>query len=182
MSARSEHSLPSQWITYGGEVLPDLFLLVVLPCIVGCKIKKTLKGGHSRKLSSITHMIAFSCILMLVYFAMSKNIMLFGRDYFGLLIIDLLPFLLALMIFHTALSWWGNGVFSVDLEHRVAEFYCVGQKSLVMGLPLLSLLQDQFNTPVDLIACPLIIYHFLQLGAGACFFTKLRGLVSGSSA
>ena len=119
---------------------------------------------------------------MLVYFAMSKNIMLFGRDYFGLLIIELLPFLLALMIFQTALGWWGNGVFSVDLEHRVAEFYCVGQKSLVMGLPLLSLLQDQFNTPVDLIACPLIIYHFLQLGVGACFFTKLRGLVSGSSA
>ena len=182
LSTGSEHSLPSQWITFGGEVLPDLFLLVVLPCIVGCKIKKTLKAGHSRKLTSISQMIAFSCILMLVYFAMSKNIMLFGRDYFGLLIIELLPFLLALMIFHTALGWWGNGVFSVDLEHRVAEFYCVGQKSLVMGLPLLSLLQDQFNTSVDLIACPLIIYHFLQLGVGACFFTKLRGLVSGSSA
>ena len=182
LSAGSVAALPTQWITFGGEVLPNLFLLVVLPCLVGYKIKKIFKTGHFRKLSSILQMVAFSCILMLVYLAMSKNIMMFGRDYFGLLIVELLPFLIAFLICHTALSWWGNGVFSVDSEHRVAEFYCVGQKSLVMGLPLLSLLQDQFNTPVDLIACPLILYHFLQLGVGACFFTKLRSVVLGSSA
>jgi sodium/bile acid cotransporter 7 len=182
LSAGSVASLPTQWITFGGEVLPNLLLLVVLPCIVGCKIKKTLKTVYSMKLSSISRMIAFSCILMLVYLAMSKNIMLFGREYFGSLIIELLPFLIVFIICHTALSWWGNGIFSVDSAHRVAEFYCVGQKSLVMGLPLLSLLQGQFNTPVDLIACPLIIYHFLQLGIGACFLTKLRGFISGSKA
>ena len=182
LSAGSVAALPTQWITFGGEVLPNLFLLVVLPCLVGYKIKKIFKTVHFRKLSSVLQMVAFSCILILVYLAMSKNIMLFGRDYFGLLIIELLPFLIAFMICHIALSWWGNGIFSVDSGHRVAEFYCVGQKSLVMGLPLLSLLQDQFNTPVDLIACPLILYHFLQLGVGACFFTKLRRVVLGSSA
>ena len=82
--------------------------------------------------------------------------------------------LILFLIFHLALSWFGSGVFSVNRKQRVAEFYCISQKSLVMGLPLAGLLIGSAPQFIINIVCPLLLYHFLQLAVGACFLSRLK--------
>ena len=162
----------------GREILPSMFLLVVLPVVAGWGLKNFTKAKHSQSTVKISKFLSFSCILLLVYFAMSNSVLSIGHDELLNYFFDLLPLLLGFLFFHIVFSWVGSGILCTDREVRVAEFYCIGQKSLAMGLPLLSVL-----SPVDpfasngLISIPLILYHFLQLGVGACFFKFLEGWI-----
>ena len=50
----------------------------------------------------------------------------------------------------------------------------MSQKSLAMGLPLAGVLLVGESDLGSRIVCPLILYHFLQLLAGACLISRLK--------
>lgn len=170
----SGNEIGEQWISFGVHVLPQIFFLVVLPCLIGwlgcyaCfRNDKNTLGEHLKKAT-------FICILLLAYLGLSKTVLRIGRDEFLILIFELLPYLILFLIFHLTLSWFGSGIFSFNRKQRVAEFYCISQKSLAMGLPLAGLLigsEPQLTIPI---VCPLLIYHFLQLAVGTCFLSRLK--------
>jgi len=164
-------SLFEKWYISGKEILPSIFFLVVLPVVAGWTLKNFTKAKQTPRKVKISKFLSFGCILLLVYFAMSNSVLSIGHDDLLVYFFELLPLLLGFLFFHLVFSWVGSGILCTAREVRVAEFYCIGQKSLAMGLPLLGVL-----SPVDslagsaLISIPLIFYHFLQLGVGTCFF------------
>ena len=113
-------------------------------------------------------------ILILVYLALSKAVLDIGRDELITLLLDLFPFLLSFLLCHLLISWFGTRFGCRNPQFKIAEFFCVSQKSLATGMPLLVLLSSNDLDNSVLISCPLILYHFLQLGVGACFLSPLK--------
>jgi sodium/bile acid cotransporter 7 len=158
----------------GKEVLPKIFLLILLPCLSGWLFKITFYKEKSKSIGEYLKKGTFFGILVLVYLALSKAVFDIGRDELIALLLDLFPFLLAFLICHLLLSWIGTGFGCRNPQFRMAEFFCVSQKSLAMGIPLLALLSSNDLDESVLISCPLILYHFLQLGVGACLLSPLK--------
>ncbi|MBT3667730.1 MAG: hypothetical protein HN548_09655 [Opitutae bacterium] len=161
-------------IEMGKEVLPKIFMLILLPCFLGWFVKINFFPQKTKIINEHLKKVTFLGILVLVYFALSKAVLNIGRDELIVHLFDLFPFLLGFLICHLIMSWWGTGFGCKNSQLRIAEFFCVSQKSLAMGIPLLSLLISNDLNESSLIACPLILYHFLQLGVGACFLSPLK--------
>ena len=51
-------------------------------------------------------------------------------------------------------------------ERRVAILFCLSQKSLAMGLPMLQILSDGSNASFSYWLIPLVLFHFIQLLLG----------------
>ena len=170
----SGNEIGEQWISFGIHVFPQIFFLVVLPCLIGWLVCYVCFRNEKNRFGEHIKKATFICILLLAYLGLSKTVLRIGRDEFLILIFELFPYLILFLIFHLALSWFGSGIFSVNRKQRVAEFYCISQKSLVMGLPLAGLLIGSAPQFIINIVCPLLLYHFLQLAVGACFLSRLK--------
>ena len=164
----------NEWFAAGKYILPQLFKFVLLPCFVGWLGRKVFLGNEESRFDEHLKRITFGCILFLAYLSLSKSILLRGEVDFLNSIIFLFPFLFIFLLFHLFLSWSGSLIFSKSPRVRVAKFFCISQKSLVMGLPLAGLLFAGEPELEIRIICPLILYHFLQLVVGACFISPLK--------
>ena len=161
-------------IGMGKEVFPKIFLLIFLPCFLGWFVKINFYTQKTKRTNKGLKTVTFIGILILVYFALSKAVLNIGRDELIVHLFDLFPFLLGFLICHLIMSWWGTGFGYENAELRIAEFFCVSQKSLAMGIPTLALLTLTDTAGSALISCPLILYHFLQLWVGTCFLSPLE--------
>lgn len=164
----------NEWFAAGKYILPQLFMFVLLPSFVGWLGRKVFLGNEESRFDEHLKRITFGCILFLAYLSLSKSILLRGEVDFLNSIIFLFPFLFIFLLFHLFLSWSGSLIFSKSPRVRVAKFFCISQKSLVMGLPLAGLLFAGEPELEIRIICPLILYHFLQLVVGACFISPLK--------
>ena len=164
----------AHWKTVGSHVLPQIFILVILPCFLGWVSRKVFSKSEENKFEHYLKKTTFLCILFLAYLALAKSILSWGEAEFFNSLIFILPILLVFMIFHISLSWLSTLIFSRSQSQRVAKFYCVSQKSLAMGLPLAGLLiMGEPDLEIRMVS-PLILYHFLQLLVGACFISRLK--------
>ena len=167
----------NEWFAAGKYIMPQLIMFVLLPCFVGWLGRKFFLGIEESRLDEHLKRITFACILFLAYLSLSKSILLRGEVDFLNSIIVLFPSLFVFLLFHLFLSGCGSLIFSKSPRVRVAKFFCISQKSLVMGLPLGGLLfAGQPELEIRII-CPLILYHFLQLVVGACFISPLKSWV-----
>ena len=170
----SEIGIQDQWVSTGRQVFPQIFLLVLFPCFVGWIARKVFSKSGENKFDHYLKKSTFLCILFLAYLALSKSILRSGEVNFFNSLIFLLPYLLVFLVFHLLVSWLGTLIFSRNRSIQVAKFYCMSQKSLAMGLPLAGVLIVGESDLGSRIVCPLILYHFLQLLAGACLISRLK--------
>jgi sodium/bile acid cotransporter 7 len=169
-----EGDLLDRVMATGKEILPKIFMHILIPCLLGWFFKLIFFKDKAKFIGERLKKVTFGGILILVYLALSKAVLDIGQDELITLLLDLFPFLLSFLLCHLLLSWFGTGFGCRNPQFKIAEFFCISQKSLAMGMPLLVLLSSNDLDKSVLISCPLILYHFLQLGVGACFLSPLK--------
>ena len=175
LDGQSDGVLRNQWVSLASQVLPTIIYLIILPTLIGWMLRKKSKQKESAKFNKFSKTLSFGCILILVFLSLSECILLFGHEELKTWTIELLPVVTGFFICHSIFCWIGSGMQSVDRKLRIAEFYCTGQKSLAMGIPLLvAIYSNESMGNVGLLCIPLIIYHFLQLFLGVLVFRLLK--------
>ncbi len=168
-------------VRVGQEVIPKIALLFICPSFLGWYVKSRYFQRRALWMNNWFKKVSFIGILVLVYIAFSETISGLGKTEFISLFMILFPYLIGFLIGHLILSWVGIFWASNKAEVKIAEFFCISQKSLAMGLPLLAVINGNDFKSGGLIACPLILYHFLQLSFGICFVPQFKKWVGHKS-
>ncbi len=151
-------------------VLKQLSFEVMLPLIIGQLIRYALRAQAFPRLRHIPSVL----LLYIIWCVFSATFSL-GFD----------PALLSAMtwtiIFATLLqvvmlgfSWFLSGWSQFQFTHqdRIAALFCSTQKTLALGVPLVSILYAQ-HPHLAWLTLPLIIYHPLQLFIGGVLVARL---------
>ena len=149
-------------------VFPKVFLLTLLPCFLGWWLShhpSVQKGVRSNGGSYLKFFpsVGISC---LVFFSMGQVISMEGRETCLESADELLFPLVAGWIILVFLSLVWSRCVERPFERRVAILFCLSQKSLAMGLPMLQILSDGSNASFSYWLIPLVLFHFIQLLLG----------------
>lgn len=160
-------------------VFPKVFLLTLLPCLLGWRLSlhpSVQKGVRSNGVSNLKYFpsVGISC---LVFFSMGQVISMEGRETCLESADELLFPLVAGWIILVLLSLVWSRCVERPFERRVAILFCLSQKSLAMGLPMLQILSDGSNASFSYWLIPLVLFHFIQLLLGIPLIGFLRKFV-----
>jgi len=151
-------------------VLQQLSIEVVLPIMVGQFIRFALRAQAFPRLRHIP-----SILLLYIIWCVFSATFVIGID--PTLVKAVGWTIMFATILHTivlGLSWscsaWS--LFGFTREDRIAALFCSTQKTLALGIPLVSILYGQRPDLVWL-TLPLIIYHPLQLFIGGVLVARL---------
>lgn len=148
------------------EVLPvfrKLALFVVLPVLVGqvaqLFLGDRMPGGFRKRLGKVGQLL----LLGVMYISFQKAFRS-GGSIPGEALVSALLICLGLHALWLAISWYGAGLslWQMTPADRRCAVICGSQKTLALGLPLISVCFA--NHPgLPLIALPILIYHPLQM-------------------
>ena len=160
-------------------VFPKVFLLTLLPCLLGWRLSlhpSVQKGVRSNGGSNLKYFpsVGISC---LVFFSMGQVISIEGRETCLEFADELLFPLVAGWIILVLLSLVWSRCVEKPFERRVAILFCLSQKSLAMGLPMLQILSEGHNASFSYWLIPLVLFHFIQLLFGIPLIGFLRKFV-----
>ncbi|MEO0509251.1 MAG: bile acid:sodium symporter family protein [Verrucomicrobiota bacterium] len=150
-----------------------LFILIVLPLIIGQIIRKILPekaAAVSRRTKKTGNWI----ILFIVHAAFANSVSSGFLDGLGLLaVIGVIASTVVTLLVVSALVWKSSVWVKPTRDQRISAFFCGSQKSLATGLPLATSVLAAAPGVVDAAAVliPLMCYHPLQL--------ILAGILSG---
>ena len=158
-------------------VFRKLSLLVLLPVIVGQLVRIWLRTPietHRRRLS----IIANSMLLLILLQSLSNAFLTDlgaitpSQVWFACIIAAL-----ACMVV-LALCWWGMGIplLHFSMADRIAATLCGSQKTIALGIPLISLMFDG-DPRLGLLMLPALAYHPCQLIVGSIILPRWRRLV-----
>jgi len=156
-----------------GPLFMKLFLLIVLPLIIGQIIRKVLPD-LSASVTKRTKGWGNWIIIFIVHCAFAQSVDSGFLDELSggsiLLVITSTVFVLLVVSW---LVWWTSTWLKPTREQRITAFFCASQKSLATGLPLATSILAAAPGVVDAAAVliPLMCYHPAQL--------VLAGFVSG---
>lgn len=145
-----------------------LFLLIVLPLIVGQLIRKfgmTLSEQISKRTKGWANWI----ILFIVHCAFAQSVQSGFLDQFGLVpIVFVVSSTVLVLLLVSRLVWWSSAWLKPTRGQRIAAFFCASQKSLATGLPLTASILAAAPGLVDpaAVLIPLMCYHPAQLVLG----------------
>ena len=157
-------------------VFPKVFLLTLLPCFLGWRlslyrsVQKRVSSNGGAYLKYFPS-VGISC---LVFLSLGQVISIEGRETcleFGF---ELLFPMVAGWIILVFLSLVWSHCVEKPFEKRVAILFCLSQKSLAMGLPMLQILSDGPNASFSYWLIPLVLFHFIQLLFGIPIIGFLR--------
>ena len=160
-------------------VFPKVFILTLLPCFLGWwlslhpSVPKRVSSNSGSYLKYFPS-VGISC---LVFFSMGQVISIEGRETCVKYAEELLSPLVAGWIILVLLSLVWSRCVEKPFERRVAILFCLSQKSLAMGLPMLQILSDGQNASFSYWLIPLVLFHFIQLLFGIPLIGFLRKFV-----
>jgi sodium/bile acid cotransporter 7 len=148
-----------------GPLFRTLFLLIILPLLVGQLIRK-VKPDEAAAVARKTKSLGNWIILFIVHCAFAGSVSSGFLDQLGVgsmvAVITATVFLLGVV---SAAVWGSSHLLRVDRSARISAFYCASQKSLATGLPLATSILAAAPDVVDpaAVLIPLMIYHPAQL-------------------
>jgi sodium/bile acid cotransporter 7 len=152
-------------------VLQQLSFEVILPIIVGQLIRLAVRPHQFHYLRPIPSLLLLYIILCVfsATFITGIDPTLFQAVLWTMAIAIVLHALILLM------SWWCSGwrVWKLTKSDRIAALFCSTQKTLALGVPLVSILYAD-HPNLALLTLPLIIYHPLQLFIGGILVSRLK--------
>lgn len=156
------------------EVVPNMLLLVGLPCFFGWWFRKAV----TPKLKPLAEWLAGNLplvgIALLAYFSLGQALILHGREQCRAEAVELLLPLGGGFLLLSFFSWFLSGLIRRDRGGRVATFFCLSQKSLALGIPMVHLLVGSNDAELFKWVFPVILLHFIQLVLGALIMLLLR--------
>ena len=160
-------------------VFPKVFLLTLLPCFLGWRLSlyPSVQKSVSSNEGSYLKFFPSAGISCLVFFSMGQVISNEGRENCIECADELLFPLLAGWIILVLLSLVWSRCVEKPFERRVAMLFCLSQKSLAMGLPMLQILSEGSNGTFCYYLFPLVLYHFIQLLFGIPLINFIRKFV-----
>jgi len=167
LAAETEASVPL------APLFLKLFLLIVLPLIIGQVIRKVLPE-LSASVTKRTKGWSNWIIIFIVHCAFAQSVSSgFLDDLSGGSILLVITSTVAVLLVISRLVWWSSAWLKPTREQRITAFFCASQKSLATGLPLATSILAAAPGVVDAAAVliPLMCYHPAQL--------VLAGFVSG---
>ena len=160
-------------------VFPKVFLLTLLPCFLGWRLSlhPSVQKGVSSHWGSYMKFFPSVGISCLVFFSLGQVISMEGRETCLEIADELLFPLVAGWVILVLLSLVCSRCVEKPFEKRVAMLFCLSQKSLAMGLPMLQILSDGSNASFSYWLIPLVLYHFIQLLFGIPLIGLMRKFV-----
>lgn len=154
-------------------VLRQLSWEVLLPLVVG-QVIRALSGARAagferlRQLPSVFLLYIIFCV-----FAATFGTPASGNA--GETLLLTVGAVVALHLTVLVLAWWlsGLGVFGFSRADRISALFCSSQKTLALGVPLISILYGHHPQHAWL-TLPLIVYHPLQLVLGGVLAARLK--------
>ena len=116
-------------------------------------------------------------IALLVYLSMCDGLFMQERKIFLSLLSEVFPYCLTFVLLFHLSGWVFSTRWSKKKEIQVSQFFCLSQKSLAMGLPMLQILSDGSNASFSYWLIPLVLYHFIQLLFGIPLIGLMRKFV-----
>ena len=159
-------------------LLLSIATTILLPMILGQLLRPVLRdlfGRHKVLLRRFNNGV----ILFIVWSAFCQS---FLRDVWrqidGVDFVMTLFGVLALLFVVSGCVWKISGWVGLKVESRIPAFFCGGQKTLAMGLPMAVLLFEEVpEIEISLVLIPLLIYHPAQLVLGGIVAPKFRNAV-----
>ena len=153
------HSIPAEEAL---RIVRNLGLTMLLPVTVGQGLRIVTKNIASR-MKGILKILSNIFILLIVLFSVSRTAL--DPAFVKNLSTMLLPFLyLALAnIVLSFFAWKGAGLLGVEGEDRVTALFASSQKTMAVGVPLLSTYFASTPEILGIALLPLLFYHPWQL-------------------
>jgi len=153
------HSIPAEEAL---RIVRNLGLTMLLPVTVGQGLRIVTKNIASR-MKGILKILSNIFILLIVLFSVSRTAL--DPAFVKNLSTMLLPFLyLALAnIVLSFFAWKGAGLLEVEGEDRVTALFASSQKTMAVGVPLLSTYFASTPEILGIALLPLLFYHPWQL-------------------
>ena len=169
----TRHSLPFEELL---RILKNLSLKMLLPILVGMLSRRFISNyidRHKQPLSTLSNIF----ILLIVFLSLAQT----AEDptFAGQLSRMTLPFiyLTLLHILSLILIYFGSIWIGLGRENLIAAMYTASQKTLAMGVPLLSTYFSSHPDILGLALLPVLFYHPLQLllaGFLPKIFTRMK--------
>lgn len=155
------------------SVLGQLSLEVLLPLLVGQLIRlaagsRTAVFEHLRQIPSMLLLYLIFCVFCATFSATMPT----GA------VRDIAIAVIGAALLHgvlLALSWWSGSwrIFGFNRADRIAVLFCSTQKTIALGVPMLSILYGH-HPQLAWLTLPLICYHPLQLVISGVLATRLK--------
>ena len=156
------------------NLLPKIFLLVFVPCLIGCFLSKWFVVFAKVMKMQWSLQVPMLCIAWLVFLTMCDGIDMIGKDLFLPKIITVLPYALGFVILVHLSGWFFSKRWARKKDIQVAQFFCLSQKSLATGLPIATILFSDNAEWVMQMILPLFCIHFLQLLVGSLLMSVFK--------
>ena len=156
-----------------GPLFTKLFLLIVLPLIIGQLIRKVLPEP-SAVIAKKTKPWGNWIIIFIVHCAFAQSVSSgFLDELSAATIATVVVITVFILLMISLLVWWSAAWIKPTRAQRITAFFCASQKSLATGLPLATSILAAAPGVVDgaAVLIPLMCYHPAQL--------VLAGIVSG---
>ncbi|MBP51868.1 MAG: hypothetical protein CMI27_01855 [Opitutae bacterium] len=152
----------------------ELFLFVLLPCMAGFWARTRIyKKPPDREVWWAKNLPLLG-ILLLAHLSLGKALGRYGHEQCLQEIQHwLIPMILSFALLSMT-SWILSGWMKQTVGQRIAIFFCLSQKSLAMGVPLILLLLVDSENNSFLWIFPVMIYHFAQLFIGAFMMNLIK--------
>lgn len=155
-------------------LLLSIALTILLPMILGQLLRPLLKEPFGKK-KVLLRRFNNGVILFIVWGAFCQS---FLRDVWSQVsTADLLMTMVSAVLLLLVISGWvwkASGWMKLAPASRIAAFYCGGQKTLAMGLPMSTLIFGGVESvELSLLLIPLLVYHPAQLILGGTLAPKL---------
>ena len=160
-------------------LLGKIMGLVAFPCFLGWLGSRLFSFIRSLSRSDWLSGVPMLAIAFLLYLSLCDGIALIGKNLFFKNVWIILPSCLVFVFIIHLSGWLFSGRWSKKRDIRVAQFYCLSQKSLASGIPIASILFTDASEKLLQHIMPLFCVHFLQLILGAVFLKPLRNWVEG---
>ncbi len=151
-----------------GETLGGIFLIIIVPLILGQCLRPKLENRFHHHRIAINRLNS-GVILFIVWasFCSSFELQVWSKVDTTDLVICFLGASVLLAI-SSLLIWKLSGLIALDPASKVTAFFCGSQKSLSIGLPLSALMFGSADSGVNLslLVIPLLIYHPAQMLLG----------------
>jgi len=144
------------------RILRDLALKILLPFGIGqvCHwFWPIFAAGHKKKFSNISSIL----VLLTVFFAFSSAAANGTLNSLSRPLLVLFAYLAFSNIVFMVLAYWGAGLIRMGRENRLAALFCAPQKTLAMGVPLLTTFFASQPELLGMALIPVLLYHPWQL-------------------
>lgn len=156
-----------------GPLVTSISLMILLPFVVGQCLRLFARGMVSTRASKLRD-AGSVLILFIVYAAFCDSVKSgFWSAHDWRLVASAILAVVVLLSGALILAFAGARLFDLDHGDRIAAVMCAPQKTLAAGVPMAKLIFAT-SPALGLILLPVMVYHALQLVAGAILVNRMK--------